>query len=317
MSLLSYGHRRRAPGLSQDAIPDLLAGILLAQQFGKDWYVNSAASSGGDGRTPDSACTTLQAAVDLAIAGDRIFVAPSHAETVTATSLSLNSAGLTIVCLGNGLAQPTFTFGAAAATINVSAANVTWIGGQFTANFLDVASAFTLAAAKDFSLNGAKFTDATASLNFLSAVTTGAGANAADGLTIVGCQSYILNTSPLAFISILGTIARLTVLDNYVNSLSTADVGNFITFSSLNSTLTRIEGNTLIVVGSSGAAVGIFLTGSGTAHNGVVRGNYIASLDTTGELAFTAGTKLTFFDNLYTGVADKSGYLVPAADSAA
>ena len=316
-TLLRIGHRRSSPYLSQDAIPDLMAGILLAQQFGKDWYVNSSASSGGDGGTPDSAVTTLQAAIDKAGAGDRIWVAPGHAETVTATSIDVNQASITIICLGNGLNAATFTYSTAAATITVSAANVTWIGGYHLGNFLDVASAFTIGAAKDFRLEGGLFVSSTASLNFLSIVTTGSTANAADGLAVVGNSYWNLNTSPLAFVSVLGNLDRLVVTDNFVNSASTADVGHFITIAALVLRAARIQRNTLNVVGVTSAAVGIFLTGSSTTNTGIVSDNRIASLDTTGELIATAGTGLVFFDNYYTGVADKSGYIVPAIDSAA
>ena len=316
MSLLAYGHRQRAPYLSQDAIPDLMAGVLLAQQFGKDWYVNSAASSGGDGRTPDSAVTTLQSAVDKAAANDRIWVAPGHAETVTATSIALNKAGVTIVCLGNGTRKPTFTFSTAAATITVSASDVTWLGGYFLGNFLDVASAFTIGAADYFRLEGGEFEDSTATLNFLSIVTTGATNNDADGLTIIGNTFYGLNTSPLAFISILANIAHLHVESNFVDSASTADVGSFITFAAKVSKGTRILNNIHVVVGSTGAAVGIFLTGSGTTHTGLVARNLVTSLDTTAELIATAGTGLAFFENYYTGTADASGKLWPTVDGA-
>jgi hypothetical protein len=181
---------------------------------------------------------------------------------------------------------------------------------------LDVDSAFTIGAAKDFSLTENTFTNGSASLNFLSVVTTGSTANAADGLKITGNYYHNLSTSPLAFISILGTIARLTVRDNDVISASTADVGHFITFSSLNSTGTRITGNSLIVVGAAGAAVGIFLTGSGTAHTGIMANNYVASLDTTAELIITAGTGLSQFENYYTGTADASAKLWPVVDGA-
>ena len=86
--LLSIGHRGRSPQTSQDQIPALQAGILKAQQFGKDWYVNSASlatSNSGDGSTPDSAKTTLAAALALTSSGDRIFIAAGHAETIEPT----------------------------------------------------------------------------------------------------------------------------------------------------------------------------------------------------------------------------------------
>lgn len=315
-SLLALGHRRRSTQYDTGAAPGLLAGILLSQQFGTDWYVNSAAAAGGDGRTPDSAYDTLQEAIDAAVAGDRILVAPGHAETVTSTSITLSKASVTVICLGNGLHRPTFTYGAAAATITVSAANVTWIGGHFIANFDNVAAPFTIGAAKDFSLQGASFVDNSSALHFLSIVVTGATNNAADGLAILGNSWHGLAVAPAAFISVLGNLSFLRVEDNFTDMASTDDEASFITLSSKVLLAARILRNHHIVVGAAGNTVGIFLTGSATTCTGIVADNRVASLDTTTELLATAGTGLKFFDNLYTGVADKSGYLVPAADSA-
>lgn len=248
--------------------------------------------------------------------GDKIYVMPGHTETITSSSLTLDVAGVTITCLGNGTNAPHFTFSTAAATINVSAADVKWEGGYFLANYLDVASAFTLAAAKDFSLDGAMLKDSSNVLNFLSVVTTGTTDFATDGLTVINNKYYALNTTPLAFISVLGDVDRLTVEGNYVNSASTANVGHFITFAAKDATNAIISDNTLIVVGATNADVGIFLTGSGTGMTGIVSGNLVASLDTTTELIATAGTGLKFFENYYTGTADKSGKLWPLVDGA-
>ena len=286
---------------------------------GNVYFVNSVTGSDGNpGTDPDAPKATVESAINSCTAnnGDKIVVMPRHAETVTATSLNLDVAGVTVICLGTGLERPTFTYSTAAATVNVSAANCAFMGGHHIANFLDVASAFTLAAAKDFKLIGNTFEDSTASLNFLSIVTTGATANSADQLNVIGNYWYGLNTSPLAFISILSTIKNLYVADNDVNSKTTADVATFITFADKNSTGTRILRNSLFVVGSTGAAVGIFLTGSGTAHNGFVAYNLVTSLDTTAELIATAGTGLAFIENYYTGVADASGKLWPVVDAA-
>ena len=247
--------------------------------------------------------------------GDVIHVMPGHTETITSSSLTLDVSGITVVCHGNGTNVPYFTFSTAAATINVSAADVKWVGGHFLANYLDVASAFTLAAAKDFDLDKAKFEDSSNVLNFLSVVTTGTTDYATDGLTVTNNDWYGLNTTPLAFVSMLGDVDRLDVSKNYVCSASTANVGHFITFAAKDATNAKIKDNTLIVVGATDATVGIFLTGSGTGMTGEVSGNKVASLDTTTELIATAGTGLKFFENYYTGVADKSGKLWPVVDA--
>ena len=306
-------------GLVNNGVNSLLgAGSLFTT--GKVFYVSSVIGSNGNvGEEPTAPLASIAQAIASVRAnkGDKIVVLPNHSEAVTATSINLSVAGVTIINLGNGKAdKPTYTFGLATSTITVSAADVTWVGGYGTAGVLDVASAFTVGAGKDFNLIGAEFEDTSSILNFLSIVTTGATDNAADGLTVIDNSWYGLNTTPLAFISVLGDIARLNASNNFVDSASTADVASFITFAAKDSVKTRIENNTLIVTGATGATVGIFLTGSGTAHTGIVSGNKVASLDTTTELIATAGTGLAFFENYYTGTADKSGKLWPVVDAA-
>ncbi|NBR88216.1 MAG: hypothetical protein EBS84_22640 [Proteobacteria bacterium] len=123
-SLLAYGHRSRAPYLGQDQIPALEAGMLKAQQFGNDWYVNSSAAAGGDGATPASAKTTLAAALAIALSGDRIFIAPGHAENITAAGgITWSQSGITVIGLGVGSNRPTFTFTTTASTIAISGNN--------------------------------------------------------------------------------------------------------------------------------------------------------------------------------------------------
>ena len=261
---------------------------------------------------------TLQGAIDQCVAnrGDRIYVAPGHTETVTATNIDINTAGVQIICLGTGLRRPTFTYGAAAATITVSAANCSFKGGHFIANFDNVAAAFTLAAAKDFVLEENTFDDNTAALHFLSIVVTNATDQDAEGLQVLRNRWNGLALAPNAFISILAATDRLIVDGNRVYMDATNDVGHFITLAGKVILEAQISGNRLIVVGVTTAAVGVFLTGSATTSKGIVEHNYVASLDTTGELFATAGTGLSFFENYYTGVADASGKLWPAVDAA-
>jgi hypothetical protein len=279
---------------------------------------NAVGGSDGNPGTYTQPFATVDYAIGKCTAsrGDVIYVMPGHTETVTATSIAFDVAGVNIICLGHGENVPTFTFGAAAATITVSAANCSWSGGKFLANFDNVAAAITLGAAANFTLQGVLLEDSTAALHFLSAVVTGTTDNAADGLVVSGNKWVALALAPNAFVSILGDIARIEVSDNDVNMLATNDVGHFITFAAKDATASFIRDNTLIVTGATDAAVGIFLTGSGTGMTGVVSGNLVSSLDTTTELIATAGTGLDFFNNYYTGVADASGKLWPAVDAA-
>jgi len=293
----------------------------LALRSGRTLWVDSThaeASDNNAGTDRSKPLSTVDAAIGKCTANkdDQILVASGHTETVTSTSIALDVAGVSIIGLGNGLKRPVFTYGAAAATITVSAANCRWENCHFVGNFDNVAAAFTIGAATDFALVKNTFRDVANNLHFLSIVVTGATNNAADGLTVVGNTWHGLAIAPAAFISVLGNLSFLKVIGNFTDMASTDDEGSFITLSSKVLLAAEIGWNKHIVVGSTGAAVGIFLTGSATTCTGLVHNNYVASLDTTGELIATAGTGLKFFDNLYTGTADTSGKVWPLADGA-
>jgi len=262
--------------------------------------------------------STVDAAIGActANAGDTIFVLPGHTETVTTTSVAHDVAGVSVIGLGQGLNRPTFTYGAADATITISGANGRWKNCHFIANFDNVAAAFTLGAAKDFVLEDCTFVDNSASLHFLSIVVTGTTDNDTDGLQVLRNSWYALALAPNAFISILAAEKLVRIEDNFCDMAATNDVGHFVTLAAKIVSGIRIARNRLVVVGSTAAAAGIFLTGSGTTSTGIVENNYVASLDTTSELITTANTGLKFFENYYTGTADASGKLWPVVDLA-
>lgn len=310
---------RLESGLLANGVSTFLgAGSLFT--LGKVFYVDSNnGSDGNSGEEPDAPKASLASAITASRAsrGDVIVLAPGHAETVTATNITLSKAGVTIVGLGNGLNRPTFTFGAAAATITVSAANCEIYNCNFIANFLNVAAAFTIGTAKDFIISDSQFLDNSLILNFLSCVVTGATDNSADGLAFTNNYVYSLPTTDGAVVSILSNLLRLRVSDNVVDKAATNDAGHMITLSSKIVGGARILRNILTVVGSAGAAVGIFLTGSGATSSGVVGFNNVWSLDTTGGLLMTASTGLRPMQNYLSGAVDKSGTLTPVADDPA
>ena len=247
--------------------------------------------------------------------GDVIFVMPGHTETVSATSIALDVAGVAVIHLGAKENQAVYTFNATGSTVTVTGANCSWIGGIHQSTILDCASAFTTGAAKGFTLLNGMYEDTSSILNFLSIVTTGATDNDADDLTVMGNTWTGLNTSPLAFVSILAAQLRPIVTQNKAYLAATSG-GEFITLAAKIVTGAEFSSNDHIVVGATGTTTGIFLTGSGSTSTGIVKNNNVASLDTTTELIATAGTGLVYFENYYTGVADKSGKLWPVVDAA-
>lgn len=316
---LPSGHRRRGAGLVTEQIPDLERAIVLSRHKGRTIYCDSAVAVSGNGDSWTSAYSTLVATVAAAFNDDVILVAPGHAESVLGTALNLSKLRITIIGLGNGNSRPTFTFNTAnTATITVSAAGITISNCVFVANFLNVASAFTLAAAKDFRIDSCDFVDTSAALNFLSCVVTGAAANAADGLVVTNSSWWSLATTANAFVSVLGNLDRLYVADNYVDKLATNDAGQFITIAALVIRRAQILRNYLNVVGSAGAAVGVFMTGSSTTNTGIVAHNFCVSLDTTGGLLLTATLNLGLFNNGMSGAIASSATMPwPTADSPA
>lgn len=309
-------------------------GQLMANRFshfgstGKVFIVGKSALAYRDvyneifGVDPDGKArffATVDAAIGACTAGgnDTILVLPGHTETVTATSIAHDVEGVSVIGLGQGDFRPTFTFGAAAATITVSAANGAWKNCRFVANFADVASAFTLTTATGFILEGNDFLDTSAILNFLVCVTTGATDNTADGLKFIKNYVYSLPTTAGAVVSILSNTLRLEVSDNIVDKAATNNAGQLITLSSKIVGGVRIMRNNLTVTGAAGTTVGILFTGSGTSSSGICAYNTVNSLDTTAALLATAGTKISFQENYVSGAVDASGTLFPAADNPA
>lgn len=272
-----------------------------------------------DGAPVVYATIALAVAACVAGRGDVIMVVPGHTESISsATALTMSISGVSVLGLGAGSLRPVITLDTAnTATINVTAAGVMFKNIIFVANFLNIASCFTLTGAADFKVDSCEFRDTSSVLNFLCVVTTSSVDNAADGLAFVNNYVYSLPTTDGAVVSVLGNLLRLQVSNNIVDKAATNDAGHMITLSSKIIGGARILNNILTVVGSAGAAVGIFLTGSGSTSSGVVGFNNVWSLDTTGALLYTAGTGLRPMQNYLSGAVDASGTLFPVADNPA
>ena len=112
--------------------------------LGSVFFVSSVTGSATGGYTPDAPAATIDQSIGLCTAnkGDVIFVAPDHAETITAASgIDLDIAGITVIGLGQGSNRPTVTFGTStAASIDFSAANCTLKNIRCVSNIDDLAS---------------------------------------------------------------------------------------------------------------------------------------------------------------------------------
>lgn len=261
--------------------------------------------------------TTIMGAMASCVAnrGDIIIVMPGHAETISdATTQAWATAGVSLIGLGVGSLRPTLTFSTAnTATVAVSADNVSITGFLLIANFLAVASAFTLSTAKDFHCEGNEFRDTSSVLNFINFVKTGSTANAADGLTFSKNRAIITGITALTTpVNILGNCDRPTINDNFITKAVLNNTSCLLKHAALVVTNLEMARNKIFSANTDSATGGFLITTSSTTNTGMVYDNYVQGLDVAGAILVTAGSKYGMFNNLYDGDADASGFVLPA-----
>jgi hypothetical protein len=265
---------------------------------------------------------TIAYAVSQCVAdrGDIIIVRSGHAETISnATTLALNVAGVAIIGLGTGSNRPTLTFSTAnTANIPVTANNVTIQNFLFVANFLNIASAFTVtgtANAKDFTIDNCEFRDNSSVLNFVTTVTGNATANTLDGFTYSGNKVFGLSTTANTTAVTIGAVtSRASYLDNYVVYPALNNTAALATFGAAAQTNLTIARNKVFRPSTSTTGGSLF-SGSATTFTGYVYDNYSWHLTAASGLLAPTGTGLGFQNNycMISGLADKSGVINPAA----
>lgn len=259
--------------------------------------------------------------------GDLIVCLPGHAETITtSTAISITNAGLTVLGLGTGNSRPTFTYQTStAATINVQAADTTFVNCLFIANLAATVSVFTLTTAKNFTIQNCEFRDTAANKNFINVVTNSTTANAADFLTIRNCvRAGGGNSVNSTIVNALGTLDRLVITGCRFEHASTSSPLGGIAIVAAGKSLTNIlvADNTCdFTSADTSPPVGILLTAN-TSGSGKFTNNVITLLAqvTTGQLAtalLTTTNKGYQFDNnrVCIATADKSGIVVPAVQT--
>lgn len=146
-------------------------------------------SDSNDGTDPRSPLATLSEAFDRVSAnrGDVIFLAPLHAETLTAT-LSLDVAGVTVIGLGQGVGRPTFTVGDAVGEyIGIDAASIQIENCIFICG-TDQQTKVVQIGATDVVIKDCEFREGTAKQALiLLDIGTGKSANACDRAKVIGC----------------------------------------------------------------------------------------------------------------------------------
>ncbi len=179
-----------------------------------------------------------------------------------------------------------------------------------------VASGTVTSVCRNFTLNECEIRDASAILNFKYPVKTSATSNACDGLTIMNCKIVSSHTTNAAgIVNMSGTNDSVAISNNYYISATTDVTGWLPIATGKVVTNLTILNNVINLQGTSGNTAGILVTTNGSTNSGMVAGNFVQSLDATSEILATASSGLLFSQNYYSGAADKSGYLLPAADA--
>ena len=304
-----------------------IRGIPISQTHpGEVFWVNSstALAKGGVGGSNGNKGTYQQpfATIDFAIGkctasrGDIIAVMPGHTETVSAAgTIACDVAGVAILGLGTGTLRPKISFSAAAASITVSAPNVTWKNCIFSAEFADVAEPFTPTAVS-LTVEDCVFQDDATDENFVELFDTGTTDNECDDLAIINCKWTSPDTACTSMINVDADLDGLTIHDCYVD-LAVNGVLSIFAEVAAGKDLTNVDirrnyGTRLVTASAVGY---ITFADTTTTNTGILQDNMWRSLDTAGELYVSAGTNISFDNNKASSVIDKSGYLLPAADS--
>ena len=191
--------------------------ILPPQMVGAAYFVDATnGDSTNDGSAWDNALATVDQAIAKCGAGDRIFMAPWHAETEAAEDTSIftmDVASVSLIGMRQGNLIPTFTFTDDGATATVSAANCVIQGCKFVSGVIDLAAAMTLSAAADYCvIDDCEFQDGSAVLEMVFGIQV---ATTVNDLTIQNSRFYTTDAGDGtdSAIKLVGANYRFTLQD--------------------------------------------------------------------------------------------------------
>lgn len=285
----------------------------MAVSTGARIFVHSGTGTdaGGYGTGPDKPVATLDYAVGLCTASksDIIFVMPGHVETLTAaTGVNMDVAGVRVVGLGQGNLRPTFTLGAAAASITVSGGNCSIENIRVVGNFLNIVTAFTIAATADgLTLKNIDYYDTSVILGSLIGISVAAGVT---DMSVIGCNYYgiALTAAATNFMLCAGAVDRLTVKDCYIKG----DFSDGIIVATAAKSIDTLFKDLLIInMSETGKGINLKADTTGAADNVMA---YLE--DETGNEKAITGAAMFMTDRVkQTNVVTASPFLCIAADS--
>ena len=174
--------RRSSSSYGSFADGIVLRGMPLLTLYPGNVYWVDENGGGGSKGTFSHPVATLAAAVALCTAsnGDIIVMKPGHNENISSDgALDMNIADVCVVGTGTGSNQAKITFDTAdTASIDITAANVSFVNVWFEANFANVDGAIDVEATGTyFTIQGCRFTASAAATDFEEVINLAAAAN--------------------------------------------------------------------------------------------------------------------------------------------
>lgn len=264
---------------------------------GSIFYVDSNVTTEGSGSSWTNAKDTLDEAVNLctASAGDYIYVAEGHTETLTgADAVDADVIGITIIGYGNGSLAPTFTVAAAADEFAIGADNVRLCNLRFSSSSSTVITAIDVQDGVDY----ATISDCV----FLSTTTTGAPINYINlvnnntGCAIEGntFDSQVSTTTESAIMMDADTNQTVIRGNLIQGDYTVACIEGDTTLS----TEILIDGN-ILINGSSDSLIAQPAIDLLTGTTGYIMNNYISCNVTTVAAAMETCDAVMEFNNWY------------------
>lgn len=282
------------------------------QTTGNVFYVDDSGTSTGPGYSPETAYSTIDAAINACTAnqGDIIFVMPGHAETISgAAGVAQDVAGISIIGLGHGNDRPLISFSATGSTWAISARSSLVKNIRVKSTVNELVKFFNLSAA-DITLDGVDVVDGGSAKEAIQFALTDANT---DDLTIKNCYHVQATAaaSTMRWIYLVGCTGARILNNTFI--LKLADNATDAVISADGDTrLTEIGGNRMHVTGYTAGLVSAVIGTSGAT--GIhYDGRYY--VDTTIVTTINDCPSMASFEVYCSNDLDKNGLLDPVVGS--
>ena len=211
--------RRSSSSYGSFADGIILRGMPLLTLYPGNVYWVDENGGGGSKGTFSHPVATIAAAVALCTAsnGDIIMVKPGHNENISSDgALDMNIADVCVVGTGTGSNQAKITFDTAdTASIDITAANVSFVNMWFEANFANVDGAIDVEATGDyFTIQGCRVTASAAATDFEEFINLAASA---DYFSFIGNDVHLIEgTDAESLVFTVGESLGMRVLNNNI-----------------------------------------------------------------------------------------------------